>query len=77
MSSCCLRQTLNSLKIFRKQSPKVVHISPAARVTEFPQEFLTITTGKLFREVCHLIVMPKRHNAIILRSDIAAASIRR
>ena len=41
----------------QEQSTKVVRISHAARVTEFLQEFLIISTGKLFCEIYQLVVM--------------------
>lgn len=43
-----------------KSSSTTVHVSPHQRVKEFPGEFLVVSSGKLFCDVCHHEVRMKK-----------------
>ena len=42
------------------QSTKMKRINPMDRIREFPNEYLSVSAGKLFCDVCHVVVQSKK-----------------
>ena len=47
-------------KASQGSSTQLVHVSPQQRVKEFPGEFLTVSSGKLYCEACRTVVAVKK-----------------